>query len=52
MKTAAIVTIHQAPKMTYKGRRSIAKWLVRQADLLMKKHGKLSGRFTARYNYS
>ena len=34
-KSAAIVTIHNAPKMTAKGRRDIAKWLRMHADRLV-----------------
>lgn len=51
-KSAAIVTIHAAPKMTPKGRRQIAAWLRRQADMLVKE-GKnyTETRFTARYLY-
>lgn len=51
MKTAAILSIFDAARMNYRGRKSIATWLHRQARLLMKKHKKLDARFTARYNY-
>ena len=51
-KSAAVVTIHGAPRMTPKGRKEIAAWLRRQADSLVK-HGKdyTETRFTARYLY-
>lgn len=39
-KAAAIVTIHDAPRMTKAGRKRIAKWLRSRADLL-EKHGDL-----------
>lgn len=50
-KSAAIVTIKDAPNMTAKGRRAVAKWLKRQADFLLSDHKNLSKRFTARYLY-
>ena len=52
-KSPAILTIHRAPSMTPAGRRAIAKWLLRQADMLVKE-GKnyTEGRFTARYLYT
>lgn len=51
-KSAAIITIHDAPNMTAKGRRQIAAWMRRQADFL-EGHGKLlAKRFTARYRYT
>jgi len=51
MKTAARVTIYEAPKMSRQGRLSVARWLMRQAKLLLRKNDKLASRFTARYNY-
>jgi len=52
-KSAAVVSIFAAPAMTPKGRRQIAAWLRRHADLLVKE-GKnyTSGRFTGRYLYT
>jgi len=51
-KSAAIVTIHYANKMTPKGRKQIAAWLRGRAALL-EKHGDLmANRFTSRYIYS
>lgn len=50
-KSAAILTIRDADKMTPRGRKQIAAWLRRQSEFLTK-HGKqYSGRFTARYLY-
>ncbi len=52
-KSAAIITIKAPGKMTAKGRRDIAKWLRRHADMLLK-DGKnyTEGRFTGRYLYA
>lgn len=52
-KSAAIVTIKAPGRMTKKGRKDIAMWLKRHADMLMK-HGQnyTNGRFTGRYIYS
>ena len=50
-KSAAIVTIRSADKMTAKGRKAIAAWLRRQAAFLVKHGPEFSGRFTARYMY-
>lgn len=52
-KSAAIVTIYDAPRMTAKGRRQVAAWLRRHADILVK-DGKdyTNGRFTGRYLYA
>lgn len=52
MKTAAIITIHKPGKMSREGRRSIARWLKRHAEMLVKE-GKnyTEGRFTGRYLY-
>lgn len=51
-KSAAVISIFSAPKMTAKGRRQIAAWLRRHADMLVKE-GKnyTEGRFTGRYLY-
>lgn len=51
-KSAAVLTIKEASKMTKKGRKDIATWLRRQADLLLK-HGDqyIDGAFRARYLY-
>lgn len=52
-KSAAVVTIHSAPEMTARGRRQVAAWLRRHADMLVK-DGKnyTRGRFTGRYLYA
>ncbi len=50
-KSAAVLTIHDADKMTKKGRREIAVWLIAQAAML-KEHGdQYAKRFTGRYLY-
>lgn len=52
LKSAAIVTIHGAGKMTKKGRKSIAAWLRKHAEMLEKEGEHYSeGRFTGRYLY-
>lgn len=52
-KTAAIVTIFNAPQMSKRGRNQIAAWLERQASLLRKNAKQLTnGRFTARYIFA
>jgi hypothetical protein len=50
-KSAAIITIKDAPEMTRRGRREIAKWMRRQADFLESDGTAFSKRFTARYLY-
>ena len=51
-KSAAIVTIKGAPRMTAKGRKSVAAWLRRQAGFLENHADKLSNhRFCSRYLY-
>lgn len=51
VKSAAIVIVKDAPKMTKRGRKAIAAWLRRQASFLEKHGNDFSGRFTARYLY-
>lgn len=51
-KSAATITIHDAPNMTKRGRRSIAAWMRKQAAFLETGGDKLSKRFTARYLYA
>ncbi len=51
LKTAAIVTIHNAPDMTKRGRTQIANWLRRQANLLESANKRLANRFRARWQY-
>lgn len=52
-QSAAIITIKRPGDMTAKGRRDIAAWLRKHADMLVKE-GKnyTTGRFTGRYFYS
>jgi hypothetical protein len=50
-KSAAILTIFDAAKMSAKGRRQIAAWLKRQAAFLEKHAKELAPRFRARYLY-
>ena len=51
-KSAAIVTIKDAPSMTKRGRRQIAAWLRKHADWLEQDGDKYSKRFTGRYLYA
>lgn len=48
-KSAAIITIHDAPAMTKRGRRAIAQWMRKQAACLEHDGRALATRFTARY---
>lgn len=50
-KSAAVVTIKDAGKMTLKGRREVGAWLRRCADGLEKDGKVYASRFTARYLY-
>ena len=50
-KSAAVVTIFDAPEMTLEGRKNVAKWLRQQARFLEKYGPELAARFTARYLY-
>jgi hypothetical protein len=50
-KSAAIVTIKDASKMSASGRKAVAAWLRRQASFLLSHSKQLSPRFTARYLY-
>ena len=51
-KSAAIVTIKDAPSMSKRGRKAIAKWLRQHADWLEADGDKYSKRFTGRYLYA
>lgn len=51
-KSAAIVTIFDASKMTPAGRKRIAKWLRSRADLLENHADLMASRFTSRWLYS
>ena len=50
-KSAAVLTIFDAPKMNLRGRRLISEWLKRQAKMLVKDGDKFSARYTGRYLY-
>ena len=50
-KSAAILTVKDAPKMTPRGRKQIATWLRRQAAFLESDGKRFASRFTARYLY-
>lgn len=51
-KSAAIITIKSPGKMSKKGRKQIAEWMMRTArDLLSLGDKYTDGRFTARYLY-
>lgn len=50
-KSAAIVTIKDAPKMTKKGRREVAAWLRKTAETLLEYGDELAPTFRARYIY-
>lgn len=50
-KSAAVVTIFDAPNMTAKGKHAIALWLRRQARQLERDAKLYAKRFTARYLY-
>lgn len=51
VKSAAIVTVKDAPAMTKRGRKAIAKWLRKQAEFVENDGQHLAKRFTARYLY-
>lgn len=50
-KSAAILTIKDAPNMTRKGRKSVANWLRDHAKWLEEDGDKYSNRFIGRYLY-
>lgn len=50
-KSAAILTVKDAPIMTKRGRKQIAAWLRRQAKFLESHGPEFASRFTARYLY-
>lgn len=50
-KSAAVVTIKGAQRMTPKGRREIAAWLRMHASYLVQHGHEYSPRFTGRYLY-
>jgi hypothetical protein len=50
-KSAAILTIKDAPNMSEKGKKEVAEWLKRQAKMLIKEGDNYAKNFTARYLY-
>lgn len=50
-RTAAVLTVYDAPKMTKKGREQIGRWLLRQADAIILNNKAMANRWTARYLY-
>lgn len=50
-KTAAVLTVYDAAKMSAKGRRDIIRWLERQTETIKNEHQSLAKRWTARYLY-
>lgn len=50
-KSAAVLTIKDAPDMTPRGRREVAAWLRQQADFLVSDGEHFAPRFRARYLY-
>lgn len=50
-KTAAVLTIRDADKMTKAGRKRIAKWLTSHAELIIAEGHKYAPRFRGRYLY-
>jgi hypothetical protein len=51
VRSAAVVTVFDAPKMDKRGRKRVAKWLREQAEFLEQYGQEFAGRFTARYLY-
>lgn len=51
VKTAAVLTIADAPRMTAKGRRAIAAWLLKQGFFLVAYGQDYAAHFTAHYRY-
>ena len=51
-KTAAVVTIFDAGKMSPAGRKRIAAWLRNQADMILTEGDNYSDRFRGRYLYN
>lgn len=50
-KSAAVLTVFDAPRFSKKGRKAIAEWLKRQAGFILNNSEQLSKRFSARYLY-
>jgi phage-related minor tail protein len=52
LKTAAVLTIKEIDQMTPSGRRTLAKWLKKQADFLVRHSKELAPTWRARYLYN
>lgn len=50
-KSAAILTVFDAAKMTPAGRKNIAKWLIQQAEFVLMDGKYFTRRYTGRYMY-
>ena len=50
VRTYAHLTIREAGKMSPRGRREIAAWLIKQAETLVRDGPQYSDNFTARWN--
>ena len=50
-RSAAILTVKDAPRMTQEGRKAIAAWLRKQAGFIETHGTELATRFRARYLY-
>lgn len=50
-KMAASITIHEPDRMTHQGRKDIATWLRKQANMLIKEGDNYSTHFRAAYYY-
>lgn len=48
---AAVITIHDAPRMTLKGRREVAQWMKEQAEFLLEFGSQYSKGYRSRYMY-
>ena len=51
VKTAASLTLHNVPDMTYKGRMAVCKWLYNQYKMLKFDSNTVARTYTARYRY-
>jgi hypothetical protein len=52
LKSAAVLTIHDAGNMTKIGKKNIANWLKKQANSLLADGHLYSKKFTARFQYT
>ena len=49
MKSAAVITVRDASKMTKRGKKQVAAWMRKHADMLEVEGHNYSRRFTGRY---